>query len=64
MADILFDYGYVTNLVVIILVVGWLAVGLVFGYIWGSERAEKRSYAREDRAREYWRSYYSHPSNR
>ena len=64
MADILFDGGYVSNLALIIVVVGYTIVGLSFGYVWGSDRAERRSYARENEAREYWRSYYSHPSNR
>jgi hypothetical protein len=64
MADILFDGGYVTNLAVLIITVGYLAVGLIFGYVWGSDRAERRAFAREFESREYWRSYYSHPSNR
>lgn len=64
MTDFLFDIGYVTNLAVIILVLGWLSVGLMLGYIIGSDRAERRSHAREDAARDYWRSYYAHPSNR
>jgi hypothetical protein len=64
MTDILFDGGYVTNLAVLIIVVGYLAVGLAFGYVWGSDRAERRADARASETREYWRSYYAHPSNR
>jgi hypothetical protein len=64
MADILFDGGYVTNLAVLIIVVGYTIVGLSFGYVWGSDRAERRASEREYETREYWRSYYSHPSNR
>jgi hypothetical protein len=64
MIDILFDGGYVSNLALIIVVVGYTFVGLVFGFVWGHERAERKSYAREDEARDYWRSYYAHPSNR
>ena len=63
MTDFLFEYGYVTNLAVIIIAFGYSIVGLIFGYVLGSSREERRSAAREDRAREYWRSYYSHPSN-
>ena len=64
MADILFDGGYVTNLAVLIIVLGYTFVGLAFGYVWGSDRAERRASEREYETREYWRSYYSHPSNR
>jgi hypothetical protein len=64
MTDILFDGGYVSNLALIIVVVGYSAVGLIFGFVWGYERAERRSHKREDAARDYWRSYYAHPSNR
>lgn len=60
MTDFLFDIGYVTNLAVIIIVVGYTIVGLGFGYVWGESRAERRA----NNDREYWRSYYSHPSNR
>lgn len=64
MTDFLFDYGYITNLAAIILTLGWLFVGLIFGYVAGSERAERRAFERALRSREYWQSYYSHPSNR
>lgn len=64
MTDILFDGGYVTNLAVLIIVVGYLAVGLAFGYVWGFDRAERRASARASEAHDYWRSYYAHPSNR
>ena len=64
MIDILFDGGYVSNLALIIVVIGYSVVGLVFGFVWGHERAERKSYARQDNAQAYWRSYYAHPSNR
>jgi hypothetical protein len=64
MTDILFDGGYVTNLALIIIVLGYSAVGLAFGYVWGSDRATRRADARVDDAQNYWRSYYAHPSNR
>lgn len=63
MTDFLFDGGFVTNLAVIIIVAGYLFVGFACGYIIADERAERRSYKREDEAREYWRAFYSNRSN-
>ena len=56
MTDFLFDIGYVTNLALIIVVLGYTFVGLVFGYVWGHERALRR-------ASELRRSLRAHPSN-
>ena len=64
MTDFLFDGGWITNAGLLFVTIGYTIVGLGFGYVWGESRAERRSYKREDEAREYWRSYYSHPSNR
>jgi hypothetical protein len=64
MTDFLFATGLINNLALLIIVVGYSVVGIGFGWAWGHERAERKSYAREDEAREYWRSYYSHPANR
>jgi hypothetical protein len=64
MTRFLFEVGYVTNLAVIIITVGYTAVGFIFGLLTASERAERKFAARDAEARDYWRSYYSHPSNR
>jgi hypothetical protein len=63
MAEFLTDGGWVSNALLVFIVVGYTAVGLVFGFVWGHERAERKSHAREWETAEYWRSYYSHPSN-
>jgi hypothetical protein len=60
MTDFLFDGGYISNLALIIIVIGYSVVGLSFGYVWGAERAKRKEIDTEA----YWRSYYSHPSNR
>lgn len=57
--DFLFDIGYVTNLAVIILVVGWFAIGFMVGLTVGTERAEKRA----EKRIAILRAYYDHPSN-
>lgn len=57
--DFLFEIGYVTNLAVIIIVVGWSAIGFMFGFTVGTDRAEKRAEKRID----ILRAYYNHPSN-
>lgn len=60
MTDLLFDGGWITNAALLFIVVGYTIVGIAFGYVWGEQRAERRA----NNDREYWRSYYSHPSNR
>lgn len=57
--DFLFEIGYVTNLAVIILVVGWLAIGFMLGLIVGTDRAEKRA----EKRIAILRAYYNHPSS-
>ena len=64
MAEFLTDGGWVSNALLVFIVVGYTAVGLVFGFVWGHERAERKSYDRGRKAHKYWRSYYAHPSNR
>ena len=56
-------YG-MNNLALLVLVVGYALCGLIFGFIWGNQRAERLYCESIHEEREYWRSYYSHPSNR
>lgn len=47
-----------THAAIAMLVAGYLALGLVFGYLFGASRAEKRGYEQSrallDAEREYW----------
>ena len=64
MRDWFFTIYGMNNAALLVLVVGYAACGLMFGIIWGDTRA-RREYDRTiESDREYWRSYYSHPSNR
>jgi hypothetical protein len=54
MMDILMDGGWVSNLGVLIIAVGYLAVGLVFGYTYGYDRGARRE-------RETQRAIARHP---
>jgi hypothetical protein len=42
MMDILMDGGWVSNLAVLIIVFGYLTVGLIFGYTYGYDRGARR----------------------
>lgn len=48
--DVLFEGGWVSNLGVLILSVGWLAVGLMAGWTLGAEREERKGYKRQTEA--------------
>lgn len=47
--EFLFEGGWVSNLGVLVLSVGWLAVGLMAGWALGAEREERKGYERTKR---------------
>lgn len=56
--EFLSDGGWVSNLGVLVLSAGWLAVGLMLGWALGAEREERKGYKRQTEAVrsawEYW----------
>ena len=64
MRDWFFHFYLMNNAALLTLVVGYTLVGLIVGFMWGHARATREYDRSIDSDREYWRSYYSHPSNR
>lgn len=56
--EFLTDGGFVSNGLLLVVVVGYSLVGLIFGGVWGYERAERKGYERQTAAvrdaRRYW----------
>ena len=73
MTDFLFETGLINNLALIIIVVGYLAVGLAFGFVAGYDKGNKKGFTEGnkkgftegvDAGKAFARSWDSHPSNR
>jgi hypothetical protein len=47
MMNILMDGGWVSNLGVLIITVGYLVVGLIFGYTYGYDRGARKEYQKQ-----------------
>ncbi len=65
MTDFLFQTGLINNLALIIISVGYLVVGLGFGFVTGYDKGDRKGFSEGVGAgKAFERSWNAHPSNR